>query len=203
MSSTTTRRLALPALALVLTACGGGADTASTGASPSEHSGGHSAGSDTSSSGANDADIAFLTGMIPHHDQAVEMSEIVLAANPPAEVASVARQVKDAQDPEIEQMSSMLEALGEDSSADHGAAHSESHGGMMSEQDMAALEAATGTEAARLYLEGMIEHHEGAIEASDAQLAEGEYEPALELAEEIKAAQQAEITEMEQILQDL
>ncbi len=134
------------------------------------------------------------------------MSDIVLAANPPVEVAAIAKQIKDAQAPEIEQMNAMLDDLGEtagEHGAGHGEGHSEGHGGMMSEQEMAALEAATGTEAARLYLEGMIEHHEGAIEASDVELADGTYAPARELAQQIKAAQQAEITTMKALLQQL
>ncbi len=213
MNSSSKRRRALPALALAgaltLTACGGcgGEDTASTGSSSRGHGGGHSADDTTGSSSddatANDADIEFLTGMTPHHEQAVEMSDIVLAADPPAEVAAVARQIKDAQAPEIEQMNAMLETLGEDTTSEHGEAHSTGHGGMMTEQDMAAVEAATGSEAARLYLEGMIEHHRGAIEASDAELADGRYEPALQLAQEIKTAQQAEITEMQALLENL
>jgi len=211
MNSSTQRRLALPALALAgalaLTACGGGSeDTANAGSSSSEHGGGHSSdgaskGSETAE--ADDADISFLTGMIPHHEQAVEMSDIVLAADPPADVAAIARQIKDAQGPEIEQMNDMLEAVGEEATGGHGAGHSGGHGGMMSEQEMAALEVATGTEAARLYLEGMIKHHQGAIDASDAELADGKYEPARTLAQEIKAAQQAEITEMQDMLANL
>ncbi len=209
MNSTTSRRLALPALALAgaltLAACGdGGADTASGGSSASQHGGGHSS---TDSSGdkaeANDADISFLTGMTPHHEQAVEMSDIVLATNPPADVAAIARQIKDAQAPEITQMNAMLKTLGKDSTSQHGAGHSGGHGGMMSEADLAALKAATGTEASRLWLEGMIKHHQGAIEASDAELADGKYEPARKLAQEIKTAQAAEITEMQALLKTL
>lgn len=210
MNSSTKRRLALPALALAgalaLSACGGGEDTASTGSSSGEHGGGHSTGAskeDSDNAEANAADITFLTGMTPHHEQAVEMSEIVLAGNPPADVAAIARQIKDAQAPEIEQMNAMLKALGEDSTGKHVEGHSAGHGGMMSEQEMAALKAATGTEAARLYLEAMIEHHQGAIDASDAELADGKYEPARQLAQEIKAAQQAEITEMQALLRSL
>lgn len=82
-------------------------DTAAPGSSSAEHGGGKD------SAKGNAADVTFLTGMRPHHEQAVEMSEIVLAADPSAEVAAVARQIKDAQSPEIEQMVQMLEALGE------------------------------------------------------------------------------------------
>ena len=194
---------AVLASTLVLTACGNnGTDTASSPAN-----GGSSTSAETAK--GNDADVAFLTGMKPHHEQAVEMSDLVLAANPPADVAAIAEQIKGAQAPEIEQMNRMLADLGEKADGmAHGGGHSGgmgmgSHGGMMSNEMMAALDAATGTDAARLYLEGMIAHHQGAIEASDTEIADGKYEPAIELAREIKTAQAAEITEMQALLESL
>ena len=192
---------AVLASALALTACGGGTDTAAG-----------NAGSSTSSPSAetargNDADLAFLTGMKPHHQQAVEMSEMVLAADPPAEVAAIAKQIEGAQGPEIKQMTTMLGALGQEVG---GQAHSggqsagmAGHEGMMSKQMMADLDGATGTEAARLYLEGMIRHHEGAIKASEAELVDGAYPPALKLADAIKQQQAAEITTMQALLASL
>ena len=195
---------ALLASALVLTACGGSDDTATT---SSGTSAGPGAGASAETAEANDADIAFLAGMTPHHEQAVEMSEMVLAADPPADVAAIAEQIKDAQGPEIEQMKAMLADLGQDAEgAAHSGGHSAGmagHGGMMDDGDMAALMDATGADAARLYLEGMIRHHEGAIEASDTEIADGQYAPAVELAKEIKQAQAAEITEMQALLSAL
>ncbi|MDP3713743.1 MAG: DUF305 domain-containing protein [Mycobacteriales bacterium] len=192
---------AILASALVLTACGnGGNDTAGS-------TGNNGGGTSAETAKGNDADVAFLVGMTPHHEQAVEMSEMVLAADPPAEVAAIANQIKDAQSPEIEQMKTMLEDLGEEpAEGGHSGGHSAGmagHGGMMSEDEMAALMDATGTDAARLYLEGMVKHHQGAIEASDTEIADGQYEPAIELAKRIKTAQQAEIAEMQALLKDL
>ena len=192
---------AVLASALVLTACGSNG----TDAAGSPANGGGSTSAETAK--GNEADIAFLTGMKPHHEQAVVMSNLVLAANPPADVAAVAKQIKGAQAPEIEQMDTMLADLGEKADGmAHGGGHSGgmgSRGGMMSDEMMAGLDAATGTGAARLYLEGMIAHHEGAIEASDTEIAGGQYEPAVELAREIKTAQAAEITEMQALLKTL
>ena len=210
MNSTTRHRLTLPALAfaaaLTLAACGndGGSDTATTGSSSSEHGGGHSGGDSKSGSAeGNAADVEFLTGMKPHHAQAVEMSEIVLAADPPTEVAAIAKRIMEGQEPEIEQMYTMLEALGEDTDGGAHYGHSSGHGGMMSEQDLADFKAATGTEAARLYLDAMIAHHEGAIEASGAEIADGRHGPAIALAEQIKTTQEAEIAEMKDLLEKL
>ena len=192
------------ASALTLTACGGGGtDTA---AGNSGNAGSTSSPSAETAEG-NDADLAFLTGMKPHHQQAVEMSEMVLAADPPAGVAAIAKQIEGAQGPEIKQMTTMLVALGQEVG---GQAHSggqsagmAGHEGMMSEQMMADLDGATGTEAARLYLEGMIRHHQGAIKASETELVDGAYPPALNLADAIKQEQAAEITTMQALLASL
>lgn len=146
----------------------------------------------------NDADLTFLTGMQPHHEQAVEMSDMVLAADPPAPVAELARQVKAAQRPEIEQMDRMLADLGAD--PDSGGHSAGGHSGMMSGADMETLMNATGTEAARLYLEGMIEHHKGAITAAETEIKDGVYAPARDLAQTIATDQAAEITKMEGLL---
>ena len=181
---------ALLASALVLTACGnGGNDTAAETAK------------------GNAADVAFLVGMKPHHEQAVEMSEMVLAANPPADVAAIAQQIKDAQAPEIEQITTMLADLGEKADTEsHSGGHSTGmagHGGMMSDADMDALMQATAADAARLYLEGMVEHHQGAIDAAETEIADGQYEPAIALAKEIKTAQAAEIVTMRALLKSV
>lgn len=191
--------LALPLLALAgaltLSACG---DGGTAGSSAGEHGGGHVTESDSGK--GSDADVAFAAGMVPHHEQAVEMSEIVLAKNPPAEVADLAREIQAAQSPEIQQLNAILADLGASSDPGAHGGHSGRHGGMMSEQELAALRAATGKEAARLFLTAMIAHHEGAIEASDAEIADGEHEPAVQLAEQIKRAQAAEIVRMREML---
>ena len=197
---------ALLASTLVLAACGSGDDTAAPGAGAG---GSTSSTAPANSNQSNDADISFLAGMQPHHEQAVEMSDLVLKANPPAEVAAIAKQIKGAQDPEIKQMDTMLAALGQPAGgASHGGGHSGSmgpagHGGMMSDADMSALMGATGTDAARQYLEGMIEHHKGAIEASKSELQDGVYGPARDLATSIAQQQAGEITTMQALLATL
>lgn len=130
------------------------------------------------------------------------MSDMLLA-KPDADpaVAELAQQVKDAQAPEIALMRGWLEDWGAEEAYDMGGMH---HGdGMMSEDDMAALEAADGTEASRLYLEQMILHHEGAIDMAQAQLADGQDAEALVLAQTIVDTQSAEIAEMKRLLAQL
>ncbi|AGF72189.1 DUF305 domain-containing protein [Corynebacterium halotolerans] len=158
----------------------------------------------------NDADVMFAQMMIPHHQQAVEMSEILLAKdNIPTEVADFAQGVIDAQGPEIDRMNAMLEAWGEQpvtgSSGMGGMDHGEMGGmsGMMTEEDLAALENAQGTEAARLYLEQMTAHHEGAVDMARDEVNDGQNPQAVALAEQVIEDQEAEIAEMEQMLQNL
>jgi uncharacterized protein (DUF305 family) len=152
----------------------------------------------------NAADEMFVTGMIPHHEQALEMAEIVLGKEGVDErVAGIAERIQAAQQPEIDLMTSWLEEWGVDPDmGDMGDMAGMDHGddGMMSDDDMAALEAASGEEASALFLEQMIEHHEGAIEMSQQELDNGSNAEALELARQIIDAQTAEIAEMQELL---
>ena len=75
--------------------------------------------------------------------------------------------------------------------------------GMMPEEDMAALAAATGTEATRLFLEGMIDHHLGAVEMAQSVMGNGQNPALADLAEQIIDAQTAEIATMREILDSL
>lgn len=144
----------------------------------------------------NSADSMFAMMMIPHHEQAVEMSDMLLGkSGVDEEVLQLAQQIKDAQAPEIELMQSWLDAWGMQApdEMDHG-------DGMMSADDMAALEAAEGAEASRLFLEQMIVHHQGAIEMAETELDDGVNPDALELAQAIVDAQTAEIATMQDLL---
>jgi uncharacterized protein (DUF305 family) len=76
-------------------------------------------------------------------------------------------------------------------------------GGMMSEEDMSALMAASGAEFDRLFLEQMIEHHTGAVEMAVTESAEGQNTDAIAMAGTIRDTQNAEIAEMRQLLPEL
>ena len=151
----------------------------------------------------NDADVMFAAMMIPHHEQAIEMSDLVLNAGEidPA-VATLAQQIKDAQGPEIETLRGWLEEWGAAPAGDvmEGMDHGD---GMMSDTDMDALEAAGDDEVTRLYLEQMIVHHEGAIDMAEAELSEGRFPAALEMARTIIDTQTGEIATMRDLLDPL
>lgn len=152
----------------------------------------------------NQADIAFAQEMIPHHEQAVDMAEMVPDRTDDQELLDLAADVEAAQDPEIEAMNGMLEQWGEplpDAHDEHDGHDAHEMPGMMSEQQMANLAETSGTEFDRLWTEMMIEHHEGAIEMAENQLAEGTNSDAGELAEDIVEVQEAEIAQMQEMLE--
>jgi uncharacterized protein (DUF305 family) len=113
----------------------------------------------SNSSAFSGSDIMFAQMMIPHHQQAVDMGTLAetRASNP--EVKALAAKIKGEQAPEITQMKGWLESAG--ASLDMG--HDMGMGGMLTDADMTALKNAKGAEFDRLYLEGMIGHHKGAI----------------------------------------
>ena len=166
------------AAALAFSGCAGGAPEA---------------GSGTAASFA-EPDIEFAQMMIPHHEQAVEMSGEILAKDGVDQaVIDLATQIKAAQEPEITQLGSWLDAWG----ADRGMAGMD-HGtdGMMSDADMAALADAQGAEAGELFLEQMVIHHEGAIAMAKIHLEHGADPELRALSETIVAAQETDVAAM-------
>lgn len=148
---------------------------------------------------ANGADIMFAAMMIPHHEQALEMSDIVLAKpDLDADVRSLAEVIKAAQGPEIEHMNAWLAAWGTD--ADALGDHSHHMDGMLTPAQLDELRAASGPEASRLYLEQMIAHHEGAVQMAETEVEGGANPEAVALAKAIVASQQAEIDDMKAML---
>lgn len=165
----------------------------------------------------NDADVMLAQGMIPHHEQAIEMSDMLLAKQGvDPRVASLANDIKAAQTPEIEQMQGWLAQWGvaktttspSSSMPGHDMSGGDMPGmsgghGMMSEQDMAALQNANGADASRLFLSQMIEHHNGAIMMAQQEIDGGQFPAAVALARSIIQSQQREITTMQGILDSM
>ncbi|MFF5205280.1 DUF305 domain-containing protein [Streptosporangium sp. NPDC000396] len=193
---------------VLLTACGNG-DGAMAGLvdTPSSSATSPSRQADTSFS---DIDVMFARMMIEHHKQAVEMAELAETRARSPEVKDLAARIKAAQEPEIATMTGWLSEWGEPSASSGGEGHGMSPGmkghgvpGMMSDEDMEELEAATGAEFDRMFLRMMIAHHGGAIEMSKMEQAQGATSRAKELAGTIENAQQAEIQEMQKLLDRL
>jgi len=195
------------ALALTLAACGDSEQT-----TPEETAGGTTSETTDSAPQAevdeahNDADTMFAQMMIVHHEGAIEMADVAVEQANSEEVRSLAERISAAQGPEIEQMTSWLETWGEETSPmghegmDHGGMDME---GLSQEEAMGELESLSGAEFDQRFLELMIAHHRGAVDMAQAELDGGENPEALDLAETIIDDQQAEITEMEELLQGL
>lgn len=187
------RALAATATALALTACGGGTGT-ETATGPQQGGQQH-----------NRADVTFLRGMIPHHAQAIEMSQLAADRAGSDQVRELARDIEAAQGPEIETMQAMLEDFGADipmDDRDHGSMHG-MHGmhGMQSPEQMHRLGQLSGRQFDTAFLQMMIDHHQGAITMSETVLADGKYPDVKELARRIIEVQQAEIATMSALLQ--
>jgi len=173
----------------------------------------------------NDADVMFAHHMIPHHQQAIEMSDMLLTKQGiDPRVTELAKQIKAAQGPEIEKMQGWLTQWGNPPMPAMPRGDMPGHGnmpgmsgtpsmpgmpgmsgmaGMMSEQDMTALQNAQGVEASKLFLNQMIKHHEGAITMAQTEIKDGQYPAAVELARAIVSTQQKEIDTMKGILTTL
>jgi uncharacterized protein (DUF305 family) len=193
-------RARVPALALTvvvsLAACAaddGGHDMAGM-------SGASTSPSDSPSDAAfNDADVMFAQMMVPHHEQAIEMSDALLAKDGISpELVDLAQRIKAAQGPEIETLTAWLADWGADPAPGGTTAHGMD--GMLSGEDMEALDEATGADAERLFLEQMVEHHEGAVEMARAEVADGTDAGAVEMARSVVDAQTDEIRQMQDLL---
>lgn len=154
--------------------------------------------------GYNADDVAFATNMIPHHEQAVELSALVPERSANPELKALAEQISAAQSPEIQTMKVLLVQWNENPDADTGHGGHEGHGGgmhgMVDGATMARLETLSGPEFDTLWLESMISHHQGAIEMARAELANGDNVDAKRLAQTMVDTQQAEIDQMNQML---
>lgn len=190
------------AFSLTLSACGGEAgapDKAAT-LSTTEH---------------NDADIAFATGMIPHHAQALSMADMTRGRTLEPEASALVEDILAAQAPEIETMAGWLtdwdqevpQTMRDHANAGHDDTDSaeqmqgmDDAAGMMTAEEMTTLENASDGEFQSMWLTMMIEHHQGAITMAETEVGAGQFKPAVELAEAIIAAQEQEIDAMTGLL---
>jgi uncharacterized protein (DUF305 family) len=206
MTRTTARlvRLAggLMAGTIILTGCsdtseGSGAEGSSSGAG----------GSASDAGVGNDADVAFVQGMIPHHRGAIVMAQLADGRAQDPRVQDLADRIEAAQGPEIQTLTGWLEEWDEPlpdedmGGMDHGSGGMDMEG--MSEEDMAALDSAFGADFDRLFLDLMVDHHRGAVDMAETEIAEGSHADAVDMARGIVESQTAEIQEMETLLTEL
>jgi len=201
----TTRTIALATTAAIATILLAGCAPAPSGMpgngmGPNASSSPAAPSSPSTSDAHNNADAMFAMMMIPHHQQAIEMADMIITKNGiDPQIIELAQKIKDAQQPEIAQMQGWLEAWGVGDpndmmdDMDHGT-------GMMSDGDMSELQSATGTDAGRIFLTQMIQHHEGAIDMATDEVEDGQNPAAVKLAKTIITSQTAEIEVMTGLL---
>ncbi|MFZ9542861.1 MAG: DUF305 domain-containing protein [Candidatus Nanopelagicaceae bacterium] len=144
------------------------------------------------------ADIMFAQMMIPHHEQALLMSGFAETRSSNEEVKKLARQIYAEQEPEIAQMKLWLEKT--NSSMDMG--HDMGMNGMLTDSEIEAMKSATGKAFDRLFLEGMIAHHEGAIHMAE-MIVDSDNAEAKKLGQSIQVTQQREIDLMKEMLKTI
>jgi uncharacterized protein (DUF305 family) len=151
----------------------------------------------------NTADVTFVTGMIPHHTQAVAMADTLLKKSgiDPA-VTALAHKIKGEQAPEITTMTGWLAAwkVPTNTASSMPGMDMGTGTGMMSDADMTALDSASGLTASKLFLTQMIQHHQGAIGMATTEKEAGKSGDALALATGIISSQSAEISTMKNLL---
>lgn len=164
----------------------------------------------------NDADREFMTMMIMHHAQALEMTDLVPARSDSEQLETFSNRMHLAQKGEIGYMADWLEerelSVPEEASVveegDIPSARPHDHGdapmpGMLTDQEISAMAEAEGDEFDRLFLEGMIKHHEGALEMTDGVQLHGVDLTTQELAGHIASDQRAEISRLQDLLEAL
>lgn len=144
-------------------------------------------------------DLMFLTMMIPHHEQAVEMSALAADQAEAAEVKAIAEAIGAAQLTEIAQMKQWLDESGQEVSGNHTGHMS----GMVSENDMVKLRSLSGHEFDHEFLTLMVAHHEGAIDMARQVINGGESAKVRGLASSIDEVQRAEIRQMKALIEEL
>jgi len=156
--------------------------------------GGHGHNSNSQMVGS---DAMFLQMMIPHHEQAVVMSDLALSTSKDVDVLKLAKQIRDAQAPEIIKMQGWLSDAG--LSEDPGHSMGNGMGGMLSDSDLSALKGSTGKAFDKLFLAGMIAHHEGAIDMV-MMIENSQDSDVKRLGQDIVKSQTAEIELMKELL---
>jgi uncharacterized protein (DUF305 family) len=143
-------------------------------------------------------EVMFAQMMIPHHEQAISMSETALKKSGNQGILKLSREIKRLHSSEKSQLAYWLKATGSSMTMDHDMKMS----GMLTVKELASLKRLTGTQFDRNFLQLMIKHHQGAIEMLDL-ISDSKNAEAKALAKAINSAQSKEITSMKLLLKKL
>jgi uncharacterized protein (DUF305 family) len=197
--SMTSALVAAAAVGGLLAGCGGGNTTTGSATTTPPAASNAPAGQQQH----NQADVVFLQNMIPHHQQAIMMSQMALTHATTPQVKDLATRIQAAQQPEIDQMRRLLAAWGVPANPGGRGPMGGMMGPMGGMGPGQGPGMMSGTNFDRMFLQNMIVHHQGAIDMSNTELAQGSNAETRQLAQKIINAQQAEIKEMQTLLQQI
>jgi uncharacterized protein (DUF305 family) len=160
--------------------------------------GGHM-GHNSTSANYTGADIMFLQMMIPHHQQAVDISELAISKSKDAELLTLAKKIAADQASEIITMKAWLKDAGATTDMGHSM---DGMGGMLNGAELSALNAETGTKFDILWLKGMTGHHDGAIHMTT-MIRDASNPDIKAFGEKVIADQSAQIEQMKEMLKRL
>jgi len=200
-----------PALALILLAAG---LTTGCGSAPPQKTALHPTPPTLGRLPYTDADVDFMSGMIPHHAQAIVMAKWAPSHDARQDVAVLCERIVVGQGDEIATMQTWLRdrslPVPDATSTRHkmkmnGVEHDMLMPGMLTDEEMAALDRARGPEFDRLFLNGMIKHHQGAIDMVDKlfdSYGAAQDETVFKFASDVYADQSTEIARMHRMLEE-
>lgn len=166
---------------------------------PMNNSSGHMGHGSSSSTNSNytGADVMFLQMMIPHHQQAIDISNLAMKSSQDAELLALAKIIARDQAAEIKQMKAWLKDAGASEDMGHSM---DGMGGMLSADELSALQAASGKEFDILWLTGMTDHHDGAIHMTQ-MIEDARNSEIKAFGEKVIADQSAQIKQMKAMLE--
>ena len=150
----------------------------------------------------NADDVMFAQMMIPHHQQAIEVAAMVPDRSSNPDVIALAAKIVGEQQPEIDTMKALLLQWNVNpTEMPHESGHAGmAMAGMVDDATLVKLDSLKGADFDALWLQSMINHHQGAIQMAKSEIADGKSADMITLAKNIVAAQQSEIDQMKQIL---
>ena len=147
----------------------------------------------------NQADVVFLQNMVLHYNRAVMMSQVARNQANSSQVKDLAARIEAEQSPQIHQMSALLTEWGVPAPATTGGIATTGATGGVGHGQMPGMISGAGFD--RMFLEMMIVDHQGAVDISQIELAQASNPVTRNLAQQITSVQQAEISEMQTLLQ--
>jgi uncharacterized protein (DUF305 family) len=166
---------------------------------PMNNSSGHMGHGSSGSTNSNytGADVMFLQMMIPHHQQAIDISNLAMKSSQDPELLALAKIIARDQAAEIKQMKAWLKDAGASEDMGHSM---DGMGGMLSADELSALQAASGKEFDILWLTGMTDHHDGAIHMTQ-MIEDARNSEIKAFGEKVIADQSAQIKQMKAMLE--